>query len=202
MRLTAWEEERLLVFSASELARRRRERGLRLSAPEAIAIICDALFEAARDGASYEAVVAAGASAVAPEDVLDGVRELVDEIRLEVLLADGTRLIVLDHPIGGRAPLANDGPGAIVPGPGRPAATGVERRRLDVRNTSRRVVRVSSHFPFERVNPRLTFDRSLAAGFHLDLPAGASERWLPGETKEVDLVRCGRVSEPREGVEP
>ena len=56
MRLTAWEEERLLVFSAAELARRHRDRGLLLNAPEAIALICDAMFEAARAGASFEAV--------------------------------------------------------------------------------------------------------------------------------------------------
>ena len=60
MRLTPWEEERLLIFSAAELARRHRERGLRLNAPEAIALICDAMLEAARAGASYAAVERAG----------------------------------------------------------------------------------------------------------------------------------------------
>jgi urease beta subunit len=60
-----------------------------------------------------------------------------------------------------------------------------------VRNTSRRIVRVSSHHPFERVNPRLAFEREAAAGFRLDLPAGSSERWAPGEEKEVGLIRFG-----------
>jgi urease beta subunit len=68
-----------------------------------------------------------------------------------------------------------------------PAA--LERRELVVENTSRRVVRISSHYPFDRVNPRLTFDRAQAAGYHLDLPAGSSERWSPGESKTVRLVR-------------
>ena len=101
MRLTPWEEERLLVFMAAELARRHRAAGLPLNAPEAIALICDAMFEAARGGADYAAVEAAGRSAVTRADVMPGVRELVDEVRLEVLLGDGTRLIVLLDPIAG-----------------------------------------------------------------------------------------------------
>jgi urease beta subunit len=69
-----------------------------------------------------------------------------------------------------------------------------ERRTLSVRNGSTRVVRVSSHYPFDRVNRRLEFDRTAAAGFRLDIPAGASVRWAPGETHEVGLVRyAGRL---------
>ncbi|MCI0345349.1 MAG: urease subunit gamma, partial [Chloroflexi bacterium] len=64
MRLTAWEEERLLIFTAAELARRHRERGLRLNAPEAIALVCDAMLEAARSDAGLEEIEAAGRSAV------------------------------------------------------------------------------------------------------------------------------------------
>src|SRR5258706_10603701 len=89
MRLTSWEEERLLIFSAAELARRHRAAGIALNAPEAIALICDAMLEAARAGARYAEVEAAGLAALAPGDVLAGVRELVDEVRLEVLLVDG-----------------------------------------------------------------------------------------------------------------
>jgi len=127
---------------------------------------------------------------VAPADVLDGVRELVDEIRLEVLMGDGSRLIVLVDPLGAGEPAAADGPGAIrsTREPADPTAER-EHRTLVVRNDSRRAVRVSSHFPFDRVNPRLSFDRGAAAGFRLDLPAGSSERWAPGETREVVLVR-------------
>ena len=61
-------------------------------------------------------------------------------------------------------------------------------------NTSRRVVRVSSHHPFHLVNARLVFDRTAAAGFRLDLPAGSTERWVPGETRAVRLVRFGGTS--------
>jgi urease subunit gamma/beta len=194
VRLTAWEEERLQLFAAAELARRRRSRGLRLNAPESIALICDAMLEAARDGGSLTAVEAAGRSAIAPDQVLDGVPELVDEVRLEVLVEDGTRLVVLVDPLGAGREVDTRGPGALVPARDGPPAEadpgdGRERRRLSVTNTSRRTIRVSSHHPFERVNPRLAFDRSLAEGFRLDLPAGDSERWAAGEEKDVELVR-------------
>jgi urease subunit gamma/beta len=192
MRLTPWEEERLLIFSAAELARRHRAAGLALNAPEAVALICDGMLEAARAGAYYDAVEDAGRAAVAPGEVLDGVRELVDEVRLEVLMADGARLVVLVDPLGAGAPPDADGPGAIriTRQPIDPTADR-ERVTLEVRNDSARAIRVSSHFPFDRVNPRLAFDRQAAAGFRLDLPAGDSVQWRPGETKSVDLVRFG-----------
>jgi urease subunit gamma/beta len=193
MRLTAWEEERLLIFSAAELGRRHRAAGIALNAPEAIALMCDAMLEAARAGGSYPDVEAAGLAAVAPSDVLPGVRELVEDVRLEVLLADGARLVVLLDPLGRGAPQRGDGPGAVVPAEGAGAARSTsadrERRTVTVTNTSRRVVRISSHFPFDRVNPRLEFDRAAAAGFRLDIDAGSSERWGPGETRTVTLVR-------------
>ena len=69
-----------------------------------------------------------------------------------------------------------------------PSPGGIE---LVVTNTSRRVVRVSSHHPFDRVNARLTFDRAAAVGHRLDLPAGSTERWSPGETRTVRLVPYG-----------
>ncbi len=90
----------------------------------------------------------------------------------------------------------------MIPGEVRLAAADVElaagrgRRSIVVDNHSRRVVRVSSHFPFERVNARLTFDRPAAAGFRLDIPAGDSVRWAPGERREVILVRLGGRQRP------
>ena len=70
-------------------------------------------------------------------------------------------------------------------------AAGRDRMRLEVTNTSARVVRVSSHYPFWRVNRRLAFDRDAARGFRLDVPAGASVRFGPGEVREIELVRYG-----------
>jgi urease subunit gamma/beta len=201
MRLTPWEEERLVIFGAAELARRHRDAGIALNAPEAVALICDAMLEAARRGDGYEDVVAAGRAAVRTGEAMPGVRELVDEVRLEVLMGDGTRLVVLVDPLGAADAGMEAGPGAIVAGDEEAASRADrERRRLTVRNESRRAVRVSSHYPFERVNPRLSFDRSAAMGFRLDIPAGASERWAPGETREVQLVRyggeAGRTDQP------
>jgi urease subunit gamma/beta len=194
MRLTPWEEERLLIFTAAELARRHRAAGILLNAPEAIALICDAMLDAARAGASYAEVEAAGRSAVVASEVIPGVEALVDEVRLEVQMGDGVRLFVLIQPLGAVV----DGPGAV-----RSATTGAppapperETRDLSVRNGSTRAVRVSSHYPFERVNQRLEFDRDAASGFRLDLPAGSTERWSPGETKSVRLVRFGGAGGP------
>ena len=118
---------------------------------------------------------------------------LIDEVRLEVLFDDGVRLVVLLEPLGRSG---DDAPGAIRRAPvaerddvGR--VRDLVRIQLEVRNRSNRVVRVSSHYPFERVNRRLDFDRGRATGFRLDLPAGSTERWGPGETRTVDLVRPG-----------
>ena len=183
MRLTDWERDRLLIFSAAELARRHRDAGIALNAPEAIALISDTMFEAARGGATYEETVAAGLAAVSLDQVMDGVPALVDEIRLEVLLGDGTRLILLRKPLG-----EADEESYSPPPPPRPAR---ETRTLTVTNTGQHVVRVSSHYPFEQVNKRLEFDRDAATGFRLDLPAGGTLRWGSGETREVTLVRYG-----------
>jgi urease subunit gamma/beta len=188
VRLTDWEQQRLTIFTAAELARRHRAAGLRLNAPEAIALMCDAMFEAARAGASYAEVEAAGRDAVAPGDVMDGVPALVDAVRLEVLMGDGTRLVVLRNPLGAAdSEEATDATDRPLPAdrPDRP------KRTLTVTNTGRHVVRVSSHYPFDQVNSRLDFDRAAAHGYRLDLPAGSTMRWGPGETREVTLVQFG-----------
>jgi urease subunit gamma/beta len=184
VRLTNWEQGRLTIFTAAELARRHRAAGLKLNAPEAIALMCDAMFEAARAGATYEEVQAAGVAAVALTDVMDGVPALVDEVRLEVLMDDGTRLVVLQNPLGRPdSPEATDSPRRVRPD--RPT------RILTVTNSGDHIVRVSSHYPFDHVNQRLQFDRAQAHGYRLDLPAGSTLRWAPGETKEVTLVAYG-----------
>jgi urease beta subunit len=83
-----------------------------------------------------------------------------------------------------------DGIGAVRVAPGSISLSeGRPRVRLTVENTSRRIVRVSSHFPFWRSNHRLHFDREAARGYHLDIPTGSTVRWGPGETCEVELVR-------------
>ena len=194
MRLTPTEEERLRIFTAAELGRRSLSLGLRLNAPEAIAVACDQMHFAARSGAAYEDVVEAGRTAVAADQVLEGVADIAREIRLEVLLDEGSRLIVIREPFGPPSP---DGPGGVrfadAPVPLVPERT---RITLTVANTSARPVRVSSHFPFDEVNAKLVFDRAAAHGFRLDLPAGDSLRWAPGETREIELVAYGGGGSP------
>jgi urease subunit gamma/beta len=189
MQLNPTEEDRLRVFTAAQLARTTLARGLRLNAPEAVALVCDEMHLAARSGVSFDEVAAAGKSALRADQVIDGVAGVVPEIRVEVLLEEGTRLIVLREPFG---PASDDAPGAIRFGEGDvPLVPDRERRTLTVTNEGERPIRVSSHFPFWQTNPNLRFDRDAADGFRLDLPAGDSMRWAPGETKEVSLVAYG-----------
>jgi urease subunit gamma/beta len=98
MYLTPSEEDRLRIFTAAELARAALARGLRLNAPEATALVCDEMHMVARAGASFDEVLSAGRAALRADQLMEGVAELVDEIRLEVLLDEGTRLVVLRRP--------------------------------------------------------------------------------------------------------
>ncbi len=196
MYLSPTEEDRLRVFTAAELSRRTLARGLRLNAPEAIALVCDEMHVAARGGASMEDVIEAGRAAVSADQLMDGVAGIAKEIRLEVLLNEGSRLLILRRPWGSGD---GDAPGSVRLEAGDvELAPGRERRRLTVRNDSQRPVRVSSHYPFWRSNARLVFDRGAAREFRLDVPAGSSVRWAPGETKEVGLVRYGGEGDERD----
>jgi len=100
MRLTPTELDRLTIFTAAELARRRRAKGWKLTHPEALAIICDEMHEAARGGASYEDVERTGRSVLTVDDVLDGVPELVGTVKIECLFGDGMRILNVERAIG------------------------------------------------------------------------------------------------------
>lgn len=109
MRLTPTEVDRLTIFTAAELARRRRAKGWKLTHPEALAIICDDMHEAARGGASYEGVMAAARSAVAASEVLDGVPEMIGTVKIECLFGDGMRVLHVERPIAPAAVPAGGG---------------------------------------------------------------------------------------------
>ena len=109
MRLTPTEVDRLTIFTAAELARRRRAKGWKLTHPEALAIICDDMHEAARGGASYEAVMVAANTAVAPAPVHDRVPELIGTFNIECLFGDGMRVLHVERPIGSAAPASAGG---------------------------------------------------------------------------------------------
>jgi urease subunit gamma/beta len=99
VKLTPVEKERLWLFLAAELARKRRAAGLKLNHPEAVALICDEVIEAVRAGRSYDEAREAGQSVLGEDDVLDGVADLVDRVQVEGLFEDGTQLVTLYFPI-------------------------------------------------------------------------------------------------------
>ncbi|WP_123537935.1 urease subunit gamma [Halosimplex salinum] len=99
MNLTPKEEERLTVFMAAELARRRRERGVRLNHPEAVAYISDWCVERARDGWDVAEIRAEATQLLDPNDVMPGVPEMVDMIQVEPVFPDGTKLVTVHDPI-------------------------------------------------------------------------------------------------------
>lgn len=88
-----------MIFTAAEVARRRRERGLKLNYPEAVAIISAELLEGARDGRSVADLMSFGATILSREDVMEGVPEMVDEVQIEATFPDGTKLVTVHDPI-------------------------------------------------------------------------------------------------------
>jgi urease subunit gamma/beta len=191
MRLTPTDRDRLLIFTAAELARTRRARGLRLNIPEATALIADTVCEAARDGARLMAAAAAGAAVLGPDDVLPGVIDVVTEVKVEAVFDDGTRMVVVRNPFGAAAGLGDDAPGAVMPAERPSSHEPADLVRLSVVNTGDVPVSITSHFHFFEVNPRLQFDRAAAYGRHLAISAGAALRFDPGATVEAALVPIG-----------
>ncbi len=185
MRLTPTERDRLLLFTAAELARSRRARGLKLNVPEATALIADTVAEAARDGARLLAAAEAGRSVLSRTDVLPGVADIVTEVKVEAVFDDGTRLVVVRDPFRSVSDSGSHAPGAVVAAD--VATESFEVLELLVTNQSTVPVSITSHFHFFEVNPRLEFDRMLAYGTRLAIPAGAAQRFEPGEPTYVRL---------------
>ena len=99
MHLTPREQEKLLIFTAGELARKRRDRGLRLNHPESVALIYSELLEGARDGRSVADLMSFGRTILGREDVMEGVPEMISEIQIEATFPDGTKLVTVHQPI-------------------------------------------------------------------------------------------------------
>ena len=99
MHLTPREQEKLMVVVASDLAKRRKERGLKLNHPESIAIITYEIFEGARDGKSVSELMSYGSSILKHEDVMDGVADMIHEVQVEATFPDGTKLVTVHNPI-------------------------------------------------------------------------------------------------------
>jgi urease subunit gamma len=99
LHLTPREQEKLMIFTASELARKRRARGLKLNYPEAMAVLAAEILEAARDGNSVAEIMAMGGAILTRDDVMDGVAEMIHEVQVEATFPDGTKLVTVHDPI-------------------------------------------------------------------------------------------------------
>ena len=189
MRLTPRETDKLMLHMAGLVAKERKERGLKLNYPEAIAYISSELLELARDGHSVTELMSMGAQMLTSEDVMDGVPEMIHEIQLEATFPDGTKLVTVHDPICGNGNLV---PGKIITDEGEiELNAGKDTAQIAVSNTADRPIQVGSHFHFFEVNKELEFNRNLAYGMRLDIPAGTAVRFEPGETKRVNLVEIG-----------
>ncbi len=221
MHLTPREQEKLMIVVAGDLAQKRRARGLKLNHPEAIALITAELLEGARDGRTVADLMSYGATLLTTDDVMDGVDKMISSIQVEATFPDGTKLVTVHHPIrtpaaqkpepskdgegvsdskeaqaedakAAQVAQSEDFPGQviihdepIILNEGRATVT------LEVKNTGDRPVQVGSHYHFAEVNKALVFDRGQAVGFRLDIPAGTSARFEPGDAKSVSLVEYG-----------
>lgn len=211
MHLSPRELDKLVLHGAGVLAQKRLARGLRLSYPEAVALLATQLLELIRDGRSVAELMDVGRRILGRAHVLPGVADLVHEVQVEGTFEDGTKLVTVHEPIAtddGDLALALYGsflpvpppfpppeageahpPGAVVVAageielnPGRPTT------RVEVVNRGDRPIQVGSHFPFADVNRALDFDRGAAAGKRLDIPAGTAVRFEPGDSRTVVLV--------------
>jgi urease subunit gamma len=99
MHLSPQEQDKLMIFLAAQLAERRRDRGLKLNYPEAVALLTFAVLEGARDGKTVAELMSSGLTVLTRDDVMDGVAEMVSEIQVEATFPDGTKLVTLHTPI-------------------------------------------------------------------------------------------------------
>lgn len=99
MRLTPREQDALMIYVAADLARKRRQRGLRLNYPEAVALISEAMMEAARDGRAVTEAAEIGSSVLGVDDVMDGIADMIPMVQIEATFPDGTKLVSCHNPI-------------------------------------------------------------------------------------------------------
>ena len=99
MKLTQREQEKLMIVVAADLARRRKDRGLKLNYPEAVALITYEIIEGARDGKSVAELMSEGAKILSSEDVMEGIAEMIHDIQVEATFPDGTKLVTVHEPI-------------------------------------------------------------------------------------------------------
>jgi len=213
MHLNPREIDKLLLHQAGVLAQKRLARGLRLNLPEAVALLATQILELIRDGRSVAELMDLGRHILGRAQVMYGVPEMVAEVQVEGTFPDGTKLVTVHHPIAaeqGDLSLAFYGsflpipdlklfaqkrdhdqtlPGQLLIEPGEITINeGRKATALIVTNRGDRPIQVGSHYTFSETNRALLFDRALAYGKRLDIPAGTAVRFEPGETRTVQLV--------------
>jgi urease subunit gamma/beta len=191
MNLAPTEIERLTIFMAAEHARRLRTHAIRLSHPEAVALIADEMLLAARRGLTYEAIVNMAGQMLTSDDVEPGVPPMVEMISVEANFAEGTKMVIVFNPIGpGQDAAAEaDEPGEVITPDGEiELNAGRSRIEIDVTNTGDRDIQVRSHTHFFETNRALDFDRAQAFGMRLDVLSGGGVRFEPGLRRRVTLV--------------
>ena len=199
MLLTPTELERLTIFTAAELSRKRRAKGLKLNHPETVALITDEILEGAREGRSVADLISFGSTILTTDDVMPGVAAMIGILQVEGMFPDGTKLVTVHEPVRPTAAT----PDTLEPGELLPVEGEIElnagRRRITIEavNTGDRPIQIGSHYHFFETNRALEFDRAAAFGMRLDIPAGTAVRFEPGQRKQVTLTEFGGAKELR-----
>lgn len=187
MFLTQREQEKLMIYTASKLAWERKDRGLKLNYPEAVAIISSFILEGARDGKSVAELMVEATKVLTADDVMDGVSQMMYMVQTEATFDDGTKLVTVHNPIPSNSVEVEAGEYIIDDGEIE-LNSGKETLVLEVKNDGDRPVQVGSHYHFFETNCALNFDRKAAYGMRLNIPSGTSVRFEPGSSKEIELV--------------
>ncbi|KAH9216294.1 hypothetical protein DL95DRAFT_335606 [Leptodontidium sp. 2 PMI_412] len=220
MHLVPKELDKLVISQLGLLAQRRLARGVKLNHSEACALIANNLQELIRDGNHTVAdLMSIGATMLGRRHVLPSVCSTLTEIMVEGTFPTGTYLVTVHHPIssddgdlakalyGSFLPIPDQSiftmpedkeyeaerqPGAVVTVKGK-VVLNEGRKRISLKVTSKgdRPIQIGSHYHFIETNPQLEFDRGKAYGYRLDIAAGTSVRFEPGDTKTVTLVEIG-----------
>jgi len=198
MDLTPREKDKLMIFTASLLAKKRKDRGVKLNYPEAIAYISAEILEGARDGRSVAEMMEYGRQLLTEDDVMDGVSAMIPDIQVEATFTDGTKLVTVHNPIqpvkSSLEGVSSDDvliPGEVLINFSEEIEININRERVKVvvSNLGDRPIQIGSHYHFFETNSALSFDREKTKGFRLNIPSGTAVRFEPGQEREVELVK-------------
>jgi len=198
MDLTPREKDKLMIFTAALLAKQRKDRGVKLNYPEAIAYISAEILEGARDGKSVAEMMEYGRQLLTDDDVMGGVSSMIPDIQVEATFPDGTKLVTVHNPIqpvkASLDDISSDDvliPGEVLINFSKEIEINIDRERVKVvvSNHGDRPIQVGSHYHFYETNTALSFDREKTKGFRLNIPSGTAVRFEPGQEREVELVK-------------